>query len=589
MAILPTLLLICLGCPAAAVQDDSDTKRLRDEIVQLRLENLRLKLEIARKEGKPDAEAAELGNAIASEHAEVCAAAFREIANLPEERRRAFVPTVALRFEGGHASFRIHAVAFLGPHDTPEAEILVARAAADPSPLVRKAAAQALKPSAKEQAFRTLVKLLDDSDREVKAAAIDALGVPRREASVPPLVAVLSAEQDERMLERAVDALGAVGSVLAVDPLLALLGKKPSAELRWTCINSLGRIGDPRAAAQLRPYLGPEQPANLREVTVQALGKLKDAESLTSLCEILRQGPDESLRKEAAKAIALMGDVSRIESALLPVYLAEKSETVRLALHASLETMAGDRLDIHEQLVAAFLREMRCADAAAFCSRLHTATPAALLLPRYQALEESVASALAAAKEVKSAVPHYRRLLALAPQRGDARRQLATCYRELEDHEAAAKLLQEAAGSLPRGEAEWWKTKLEVVGLLQKLRNAEPLIEEAHALLLLNPPPHPEERRKLLESALREGALRLVAPLAEKDEAARTAALAASTRLGKQLILTLATLLEDWPPRTGAIVIAGNRIAGTTSEPSTAEAAKAAAAEWRAWHARNSK
>jgi HEAT repeat protein len=587
MALLPALFLSFAHL--APVQDDAEIKRLQDEIVQLRLENLRLKLDIARREGKPEAEARELENALGSGHAELCEAAFREIANLTEERRKTFVPTVVRRFEGGHVSFKVHAIAFLGPRDMPEAEALVLKAAADPLPAVRRAAAQALKPSVKEPAFRALVKLLDDADRDVKAAAIDALGVPRREAAVAPLVAALAAEKDEKILEKTVDALGAIGSVLAVDPLLALLDRKPSAELRWTCINSLGRIGDARAAARLRTYLEPEQPANVREVTIQALGKLKDADSLPRLGEILRRGPDESLRKEAAKAIALMGDLRMIESALLPVYLVEKTEAVRLAVQAALETLAADRLDVHETLVAAFLKEARRGDAAAFCARLHSAKPAAELLPRHLALEESVASSLAAAKETKSAVDHYRRLLALAPQHADARRQLAVCYRELEDFEAAAKHLQELAAALPRGDAEWWKIRLEGLGLLQKLRNAEPQIEEAHALLQVNPPPHPEERRKALEQALREGTLRLIAPLAEKDEAARAAALAAVARLGKQAILTLAALLEEGPPKPGAIAAAGNRITGTTFEPSTAEAAKAAAAEWRAWHARNSK
>src|SRR5436305_13345424 len=107
------LTLLISACSARQVQDD-DPRRLRDELIKARLENLSLKLQLARLSSKPDDELKILEEALDSDLAEVLSAAFRELAVLPEDRRKAAVPAVLRRFSTSRETFRIEAIGFLG-------------------------------------------------------------------------------------------------------------------------------------------------------------------------------------------------------------------------------------------------------------------------------------------------------------------------------------------------------------------------------------------------------------------------------------------------------------------------------------------
>src|SRR6185436_5047215 len=102
-------------------------------------------------------------------------------------------------------------------------------------------------------------------------------------------------------------------------------------------------------------------------------------------------------------------------------------------------------------------------------------------------------------------------LAALAPERADAHRRLAACQRELKDLEGCLRTLTE-------------------------LKDPEPLIDEASAQL---PSAPTEERKKQLEALTRSGTVRLIEPLAGKDEAARKVSLDALRRLGRKVLPAL--------------------------------------------------
>jgi HEAT repeat protein len=550
--LLPFLTLCSLAF--ASPQDDA-VRKLREELVKARLENLALKLQVARLSSKPEDELKILEESLDADLSEVVEAAFRELAALPEDRRKAAALSVLRRFRSGRDSFRIDAVNFLGRIPSPEAESTVLGSAADPAPAVRKAVAGALKTAASAGAAETLLVLFRDPDRDVRIAALDALGVAKREPAVGPLASALTSEKDPMIVERMVDALGAIGSAAATDALVELLSTTPREAIRWSCVNSLGKIGDPRAGARLLPFMEPPQPLDVRQVTIESLGKLKETAALPRLTEVLRRDPEEKLRQAAAAAFGLMAGAGAIDDALLPAYLAETSESVRRAVWTSMLALAGDGFVANERLALAFLAARRRAEGDQICTRLHGSKPEGELRGRRLALEETVARAFFEANDFKAALPHCRQVVALAPDRGDAARRVAACQRELKDFDGCLRTLAE-------------------------LKDPEPLIEESCAQLQAGPA---EERRKLLEAGLRSAALRLVEPLGGKDEAARKASLDAVRRLGRKILPALAAELEEGAKTPAALLEAGSAITGIPNDPAATNGYKAKAAAWRAW------
>jgi HEAT repeat protein len=587
MTPIPLAAVLAFFACAAPPGGPQEEKEFRDELVKARLEILDLKLKLARASGRPDDENAALAEALASPYAEVSGAALRELAQLPDERRRASLPAVLGRLPKAPEGFRVAALELLGRIDAPEALDAVVASAASPLAAVRRAAASALKASPSPRAIETLLKLAADPDPEIRIAALDALGVAKREPAVAPLIARLGGEKNAKALEKAVDALGAIGSSAAVDPLLALLESTEIPEVRWSCINSLGQIGDPRAAPRLRAFLGSNRKPVTRQITLETLGRLRDLESLPLFREILAADPDEKLRERAAAAVGLVADPAGVERILLPAYVAEASETVRRAIWAAIEGSAADRFDAVERFTLAFLGLGRREEADRLCVRLHATKLEEALRPKAAALEEKVAMAAFVAGDAKSALPHYRHLAALQPGRTDVFRRIAACYRELKDLESCVKTLREVEARLPKGEGAWWEVRLELLAALEQGRDVEALAEEAQALLLL--PNVPDDRRKAAEAALRTSALRLAQPLAEDDAAARRGAIEALKRQGKRVLPALAAELEGArPPLLAALIEAGNAVAGTQADVATTDAGKLRelAAAWRDWAAK---
>src|SRR5579862_6626049 len=266
MRVLPFLFALC----AAVSSQDDDPRRLRDELVKARLENLNLKLQLARISSKPEDELRIIQESLESDLAEVMGAAFRELGGLSEDRRKAAVPAVLRRFPAAREAFRIEAVAFLGRVPTPEAEATVLRSATDGSAAVRKAVAGALKAASAASSVETLIRLFGDNDQAVRIAALEALGFAKNDSAVGPLASALAAEQDPLIVEKIVDALGAMGSPAATDSLVGLLSTTPRESIRWSCINSLGIIGDAKAGPRLLPFMEASQPLDVRQVTIES-------------------------------------------------------------------------------------------------------------------------------------------------------------------------------------------------------------------------------------------------------------------------------------------------------------------------------
>jgi HEAT repeat protein len=580
------LLIHCRSAPAQtrAHPDDGETERLRKQLAEAHVRILKLELEKSRLTGKPEEELRILvESGLASEYGEVRAAALVELAALPEERRRAAVPEVIRRFPSAPEAFKVQAIAFLGRVPSPEAGTAVLKAASDPLPSVRIAAASALKTSAREDSVPTLLSLLRDPSRDVRIAAIDALGMARKEAAVRPLLEFLEAEKDETLQEKAADALGSIGSPAAVDTLLDLLRKASKETVRWSCINSLGKIGDLRAAETLRPFLEPAHTAAVREIAIEALGKMKDGAAIESFLQILRADREEKLRIKAAASLARVVPDGKIDSLILPIYAEEKSPEVRRTLWDTMKTLAGDSFESNERMILALLNRDLRSEADEACTRLHAFKHDDKTRARHVALEERIAKAALDAGDVKSALPHYRHALLTAPDHAEARKKVIDCYRQMSDLDGAIKTLREAEPALPRGEPGWWALRLDLIDVLKAKEDLEGQVQEAYALLQINPPPQPDERRKRLEQLLREAALRVVQPLAEKDEGARKNAQETVRRLARPLAAWLAGEL-DAAPSSGppALVEASSVILGTPQDPAKPRETAAALRAWSA-------
>lgn len=548
------ILPLLIGTCAAPQIQDEDPRRLRDELIKARLENLTLKLQLARLSSKPDEELKILQESLDSDLAEVISAAFRELATLPEDRRKAAVPAVLRRFGTGRETFRIEAIGFLGRVPLPEAEATVLRSAADGSAAVRKAAASALKSGSGTGAIETLLLLFRDVDRAVRLGALDALGAPKWESAVAPLASALASEQDPLIIEKLVDALGAIGSPAATDALVELLSTTPRETIRWSCINSLGKIGDSKAGPRLLSFMDPPQPLDVRQVTIESLGKLKETSALPRLAEVLTRAPEEKLRQAAAGAFGLMAGAGAVIETLLPAYLAESSEPVVRSIWAAMLALSGDAFVANERLAQAFLGAGRRAEAEQICARLHGSKQEGDLRIRRLTLEETIARTLYDASDFKTALPHYKQLPALAPDRADAIRRVAACQRELKDYDGCLKTLTD-------------------------LKDPEPLIEEIAAQLQSLPP---DDRRKALDNSLRIATVRILDGLAGKDED-RKASLDAIRRLGRKILPALIADLEEGPKIAFATLEAGAVVTGIPNDPATNSDLKAKAAAWRAW------
>src|SRR6185295_14649336 len=97
--------------------------------------------------------------------------------------------------------------------------------------------------------------------------------------------------------------------------------------------------------------------------------------------------------------------------------LAEASDSVRRAVWGSMLQLAGDAFVANEKLALAFLSAGRRSEADQICTRLHAMKPEGELRARRVALEESVARTFADAGDCKTALPHFKQLAAVAPER----------------------------------------------------------------------------------------------------------------------------------------------------------------------------
>ena len=189
----------------------------------------------------------------------------------------------------------------------PEREELVALIASpetflgNKDPVLRRMAATALSSQSANEAFDTLVTLLEDEEASVRAAAAERLGVcgeraieplsgAERDAEAKVREAVATAygeigdpsvigwlteigsdDPDRTVKEAAVAALGAIGDPAAIDPLIGFIGKGPP-QVRRRAIAAITVFDDPRIEPAIQRAAFDRNPG-VREAAEMVVGK----------------------------------------------------------------------------------------------------------------------------------------------------------------------------------------------------------------------------------------------------------------------------------------------------------------------------
>lgn len=147
---------------------------------------------------------------------------------------------------------------------------LVAMLRNDPEPLVRRECAETLGLSALED-HTPLLKALEDTEPQVREAAVTALGELESAAAAEDLLVLADNDPNNLVREAAVAALGAIGDVAAVPTLLELIRSGPP-QVRRRCVAALTVFDGPEVEAALRSAAGDRNPM-VREAAEMVVGR----------------------------------------------------------------------------------------------------------------------------------------------------------------------------------------------------------------------------------------------------------------------------------------------------------------------------
>jgi HEAT repeat protein len=170
---------------------------------------------------------------------------------------------------------------------------------ADASPVVRRAAVEALARQPTVDVAGTLEPLLRDPDPDVRRSVVGIFGGLRSGR-----VRQLLLEQAETDRETLVDAVGALGrlSDTTVIPFLTAIYEREGPAAKLAIIEALREIRDPAIEPFLARQLGQPDPA-LRRAVVLALGGTRSPNAIRQVVPVARDS-DEAVRSAVAEVLA---------------------------------------------------------------------------------------------------------------------------------------------------------------------------------------------------------------------------------------------------------------------------------------------
>jgi cyclophilin family peptidyl-prolyl cis-trans isomerase/HEAT repeat protein len=342
--------------------------------------------------------ATEAANALARIGGPEALAAITEVLNgtgtIPADRRDAMrsaalleswrfgrqAPVDALRRHATdpHVDVRWRALYALGRAQAPAAGVDLLQAARDAEPLVRETAVRALTRRYAEQAglpadgmVRELLRVLDDEAIGVRTNALGALQT-FADSTTTDRIALRLADDDRNIRVAAVAALGAIGGSAATTVLHRAVDTRDQGwAVRRTAIVALARIDPTGFASRVAEWAQSSEPLD-RLVAVQAWGAAKGDAAATALAALVR---DPDARVRAASVGAYASSASEAGVATARQAMQDPDVAVRAAAIRAIGAKATDAdLDAFAAACASGNREL-CEAAYAALGSIERATP----------------------------------------------------------------------------------------------------------------------------------------------------------------------------------------------------------------------
>jgi len=207
----------------------------------------------------------------------------------------------------GDVAQKARAIRALGASGMAMAETELSSLLMDPSPRIRREAAEALQIVGGDEAEAALSKLIQNHPHLAEEEMVEAIAAIGSESAVPALVSLL--ENPSSALRRAsAKALGRLRSSAALSALVGAATNQDDAELRRAAIQALRLIGDPACAPVIESALRDSYPS-VRIAAAEACAELELRECAPLLQKILSARVDET-SAELAYALASIGDES---------------------------------------------------------------------------------------------------------------------------------------------------------------------------------------------------------------------------------------------------------------------------------------
>ncbi len=217
---------------------------------------------------------------------------------------------------------RQQAIADLASHGYTLAGDEVVKALHDPSPRVRRQAAQALAQLRTPEATQALLHQLEEHPDLTEEETVEALGQIGDRAAVPALIRMLQSPRS--MLRRAsARALGRIGDPAAIEALKQATEEKGDPDLRRASVQALRVLGATEADQQIADALFDPFPS-VRIAAAEAVSELELESALPYVRQSLSYYQDEA-ESEVAYALGVIG--SRED---LPLILREAQRCVSI-------------------------------------------------------------------------------------------------------------------------------------------------------------------------------------------------------------------------------------------------------------------
>ena len=163
-----------------------------------------------------------------------------------------------------------------------------------------------------------LIKLLTDTDSNVRRNAANALGKIGTEKAVDPLIAVLKDKDTDRNVRQSVaDALGKIGTEKAIDPLIAVLNDEDMDwEVRQSTASVLCKIGKEKAIDILIAVLKDrDMDEDARQRAAYTLSEIGTKKAIDALIAVLNdKDMGWGVRRSAADALGKIGTEKAVDA-----------------------------------------------------------------------------------------------------------------------------------------------------------------------------------------------------------------------------------------------------------------------------------